>query len=385
MSSRSNNAPRRRRYAAVAVGLVCGLALVEIVLRVVPVPAVELHRRGPVTFEDHRRFFVYDSELGWRGRAGAHGPFAGWEFTTDVRLDEHGFRLARTWRDKRPGQYEVLLVGDSITWGYGVEEDRRYATLLEAELAKLGVDAAIRNVAVPGYDTGQELVLYRRLRGTVCPDLVLIGLYANDVWENVSSMQGPYAKPLFRLTEDGVELTAAVPMKTERHAPLRGNARPDQTWMKQHVRLYALAAWVKEALSRPLRATASAAEADERSGVSLTAALLRALDDAVRADGARLGVLVLPAMEEMTKRGPSASETAATQSGVEAVLRLREAFRTASADGDGRPLFFRLDGAHWTERAHDIAARALAQWLVKQALLQGTPRRCAATVDRGKT
>ena len=59
----------------------------------------------------------------------------------------------------------------------------------------------INNAHVPGYDTGLELLLYRQLKGLGCPDLVLIGLYGNDIWENGSPSQGPYAKPYFRLMD----------------------------------------------------------------------------------------------------------------------------------------------------------------------------------------
>lgn len=388
MMNRSNSVPPRRRHAAaaVALGLLSGLALAEVVLRVIPVPAVELHRRGPVTVEDHRRFFIYDPELGWRGRADARGRFAGWEFATEVRLDERGFRNVHSWYAKRPGQYEVLLLGDSITWGYGVEEERRYSDLLEEELAKLGVEVIIRNAAVPGYDTGQELLLYRRLRAVGCPDLVVLGLYANDVRENLSPFQGPYAKPTFRLSQDGVQLAAApVPMEPGWKGRAIGKDQTAGDWLKRHVRLYALTGWGREVVRQVLVGTASAESLDDPGGVPLTAALLRRLDDDVRADRGRMAVVVLPAMQELTQPGPAASETAAAQSGVDAVLRLREVFRAASGSADSRPLFFRLDGAHWTERAHEIAARHMARWLVEQALLQGPPRECAVSASGDRT
>ncbi|MDZ4854174.1 MAG: hypothetical protein SGJ26_04820 [Nitrospirota bacterium] len=45
----------------------------------------------------------------------------------------------------------------------------------------------VKNAAVSGYDTGQELLLYRQLKRRGCPDVVLVGLYSNDVSENLSA------------------------------------------------------------------------------------------------------------------------------------------------------------------------------------------------------
>lgn len=105
-------------------------AFLDVLLRVFSIPAIDEHRRGPIRQEDHRTFFVYDAELGWRGRPDATGPFTGWEFDTQVHLNELGFRDVRAWHEKLPGQYELLLLGDSITWGYGVEEGRWYSDRL---------------------------------------------------------------------------------------------------------------------------------------------------------------------------------------------------------------------------------------------------------------
>ena len=54
--------------AALLIGMIAALALLEVALRLVPILAVEVHGRGPVTLDDHRRFFAYDPDLGWHYR-----------------------------------------------------------------------------------------------------------------------------------------------------------------------------------------------------------------------------------------------------------------------------------------------------------------------------
>jgi hypothetical protein len=52
--------------------------------------------------------------------------------------------------------------------------------LLPKELQKFGIDAVINNAAVPGYDTGLELLLLMKLKGLGCPDLVLMVCTGTD-------------------------------------------------------------------------------------------------------------------------------------------------------------------------------------------------------------
>lgn len=366
--------------AALSIGMIFALVVLEVGLRLVTIPVVEIHRRGPVTFEDHRQFFTYDPELGWRGRPNVKGSFSGWEFTTLVHLNELGFRTHGLRHTKQPTQYEILLLGDSITWGYGVEEGRRYSDLLEKELATFGVNAVINNVAVPGYDTGLELLLYRQLKGLGCPDVVAIGLYANDIWENGSPTQGPYAKPYFKLIENQLQ-PANIPV-----APSIGwentHVESDEAWavwMRKHLRVYVLAAWMKETVRQMFEDKPSATVEPETAGVEVTAALLRELAAEVERDHLRAAVIVLPGAAELAKTTVLATETAASQSAIKPVLQLTDAFR-AAVEAQHRPLFFHLDGAHWTEQAHEVAARHLARLLVETDMFKQAPRQCKAQV-----
>jgi lysophospholipase L1-like esterase len=364
--------------AALSIGVIAALALLEVALRLVPIQAVEVHGRGPVTFDNHRQFFTYDPELGWRGRPSMKGAFAGWEFVTQVSLNELGFRDAAHWRHKQSAQFEILLLGDSIKWGYGVEEGRRYSDLLPKELQKFGIDAVINNAAVPGYDTGLELLLYRQLKGLGCPDLVLIGLYGNDIWENGSPSQGPYAKPYFRLMDGQLQL-ANVPVPAGDEC----NGRRPETengwiaWIKGHLRVYALVGWIRETMRQTFKAKPPVASEMDAPGVEITATLLREWAGEIERDHQRAAVIVLPDETGLARGETLATEMAAAQSGVKPVLRLTDAFREA-ASAQHRPFFYHLDGAHWTEQAHEVAARHIAQLLVEASVFQRAPRQCTA-------
>jgi len=349
------------------LGLALALFVVvaETLLRVIRVPAVEIQRHGPARAAAPE-LFEYDPDLGWRGQAGARGQFVGWEFTTDVRLNSRGFRDAEFTAAKAPGVFRIVVLGDSIAWGYGVEQTQRFADLLPEAWLREGRAAQVVNLAVSGYGTDQELLLWERQGRRYCADLVLLALYENDVRENTQTFQGRSPKPYFRLSGDGTLALENVPVPRVPRLPPppSGGVR---AWLQTHVRTWAGLAAARQMLRGD--AGVAAPPAPPPAAVELTAALVRRLAAAVVRDGAAFGVVVLPDLYYL-----ATTMEAARRAEVVATLDLTPIFRRAAADGP--PLFYRLDGAHWTPRAHALAADAIARW-ARDSLGPGAPRACA--------
>ncbi len=102
-----------------------------------------------------------------------------------VRINSAGFR-----DDEFPGQgvsvgRRIVMLGDSVAWGWGVQMDAAFPQLLESQLHKMANEQgetppAVYNLAVDGYSTEQELRLLE-LRGLeLQPDLVIINYVLND-------------------------------------------------------------------------------------------------------------------------------------------------------------------------------------------------------------
>jgi len=357
-----------RAALLLAAAVALALLLVEGLLRIVHVPAIEIHRRAAARAES-TAFFEYDAGLGWRGRPNTQGLLSGWEFTNAARLNARGFRDAEADVVKRPGVFRIVLLGDSITWGHGVGQTERYGDLLAEELRRRGLAVEVVNLAVSGYGTDQELLLWEQEGRRYCADLVLLGLYENDVRENALASQGRHPKPYFRLSAGGALVLENVPVPRVPDlpaAPVRSGLR---TWLQRHSRVWAALAFVREALRRPDPASTAPPEAPA-GGVELTAALVGRLAATVRRDGSAFAVIVLPDVHDS-----AATREAAGRSGVSATLDLAPSFRRAAASG--RPLFYRLDGAHWTAAAHAVAGEAIAQWMQATALLPPSARACA--------
>jgi lysophospholipase L1-like esterase len=355
------------------MGLGLSALMLELILRLVPVAAIEVHRRGPGR-ADHAAFFQYDPELGWVGRPHARGPFSGWESTSEVALNSRGFRDREVNEAKPPGIFRVVVLGDSITWGQGVAQTERYPDLLTGLLGRKGVPVEVVNLAVGGYGTDQEYLLFRGQGRRFCPDLVLLGLYRNDLLENGSAFQGAYPKPYFRVGAGSELLLENTPVPRLANGVARQTSGPSwgesslKSFARRHIRLYAAIAFVRQSLREGIDGHPGPAPIPPES-VEVTALLIRHLAQEVEHEGSRFAVVVLPDFHYSSE-----AVSALAPSGVAAFLDLTAVFRAAA--GAGERIFYKLDGAHWTPRAHARAAEAIADFVARAQLLTRRPRAC---------
>ncbi len=98
-----------------------------------------------------------------------------------------GFR-EREIPPKNPERYRIAVVGDSFTWGQGIEEAQRFSNLLEG---LLGPGFEVLNFGRPGNNMPEHLeVLEQAL--PVAPDFILLQLYINDFETRQMARPQPY-------------------------------------------------------------------------------------------------------------------------------------------------------------------------------------------------
>ena len=120
-----------------------------------------------------------------------------------VTYNERGLR-DRPILPKAEGEYRILALGDSVTFGWGVPQHQIFAFRLEQLLqGRLQRPVRVINSGVGGYNTVQELTYFKQEGVTFQPDLVMLTYVQNDIEEN----KGPFDP------WDGVSL--------------RGNSLPD--------------------------------------------------------------------------------------------------------------------------------------------------------------
>lgn len=132
--------------------------------------------------------YVETSEFGIRKNIGhVHGRMIVPEYEHEFNTNSQGFRGTAEYAVKKPdGVYRVLVLGDSTTLGHGVGDNETFASLLQEKLSKVRLTEVI-NMGVSGFGTGEELIQLRTVGLRYSPDLVILGYFPNDPYNNAVS------------------------------------------------------------------------------------------------------------------------------------------------------------------------------------------------------
>ena len=298
---------------------------------------------------------VYSERLGWEPRPGARFLIDG----AQTSINSFGYRGAQLPREPQPGHIRVVLLGDSVAFGYGVADDQTFGHLLDPQRRRF---EAV-NLAVPGYGVDQSLLRYE-LSGTQWhPHVVLLNLCVDndlaDIMLPVFLYDGQHPKPRFSLSAGMLEL----------HDEQLRLSRPARLglWLSEHSLLY-------RRLARQQPSGPSTEEhwserrrralEDRGAAEDLMAALVGRLRGDVERDAGRLVLAVHPS--QASYRGDARWVDRLTMrpelDGLQ-VVSLEEAYRRNGA-GFGRVTLDEI--GHLNPRGHQLAAdflrAALEHW-----------------------
>ncbi len=106
----------------------------------------------------------------------------GTRFAHATRIDSLGYRGADFPRRKPAGEFRVLYVGDSFTYGHNVADDQTLPAQLQRQLSQVCRRAQVINAGLSGSTiVGQDTMALRGL--TLMPDLVVLMYHENDIDE----------------------------------------------------------------------------------------------------------------------------------------------------------------------------------------------------------
>lgn len=100
-----------------------------------------------------------------------------------VTTNAFGMRNPELQVAKPADTYRIAVLGDSYTFGWGVEQDQPFPRVLENELNTAGLAGRkfeVLNFGVPGYATFQEVAAFLEKGSQFKPDMVLVYFIAND-------------------------------------------------------------------------------------------------------------------------------------------------------------------------------------------------------------
>ena len=165
--------------------------------------------------------------LGYQLASGADVMFEGIGIKlepTRVKINSQGFRDREYPLDKPEKTKRILGIGDSYVFGFGIEEEETYLSVLERALGNLALPERyeVLNFGVPGYNTVQEVEVLRSKGLAYEPDIVILHVtpydyeVAEDSQPDNALLKNIYevARPLNEFSE----LSKRVIMKLEEKA-----------------------------------------------------------------------------------------------------------------------------------------------------------------------
>lgn len=162
-----------RRCAALAGVVAATLLLAEAALRLFDPIGIGYY------FETARYFdaMVPDPDFGY-----LHAP--SWQSVfqaTRVSFNRHGLRWPEVDVEKRPGARRLLVVGDSVVFGWGAPQDSIFAARVQRALAARCPQWEVIAAGAGSWNTRNEVEFVRKRGLDFSPDALLLFIVSNDV------------------------------------------------------------------------------------------------------------------------------------------------------------------------------------------------------------
>lgn len=177
----------------VLASLLISLALAEIVLKHFNIRPVRKSSWDFITNDPSSlKFFSLDPDRIYR-----INPNTTVEGPSDYVTDSFGFRTNPSHLGKSPSPKRIIMVGDSTTFGHGVEENKTFPFIVEQQLNNQYKDVWVDNAGTPGYGLDQEyLYITNELLPKYKPKYLIWNVNLNDMYDSNNEC-------LFRKTSNG--------------------------------------------------------------------------------------------------------------------------------------------------------------------------------------
>lgn len=129
---------------------------------------------------------IYDPTLTYTLRPGLAGSFENAEYKHQVLANSKGMR------DDEPSLHRpaVICIGDSYTWGWGVDQPDVWPGILEQQKS-----LKVLNASMPSFGTARSVIRLSQLDQSNLQYLI-VQYCANDEWENTQYLKGGYRLPI---------------------------------------------------------------------------------------------------------------------------------------------------------------------------------------------
>ena len=156
-----------------AAGLLAGLFMVEVSLRILKQPQLSITRLPCI--------YNRNDETGYRYTPNASGRFQRYfEIDNLVQVNSTGFHDVEhlSWPQAKP---RVVVIGDSFVAGLEVEISEGWVQVVQQQLQPDFPTLEVANLGLDGTGTEAHLALLKEQLETIQPDWVILAFYRNDV------------------------------------------------------------------------------------------------------------------------------------------------------------------------------------------------------------
>lgn len=98
----------------------------------------------------------------------------------DVAISSQGLRDREFGAAPPPGRTRILMLGDSLAFGWGVPVERTYSKRLEQMLLQAGHDVEVINTGVGNYNTEMQVAYFLERGAKLNPHYVVLNYFIND-------------------------------------------------------------------------------------------------------------------------------------------------------------------------------------------------------------
>jgi hypothetical protein len=238
------DSPKLRNVAAqmglLAFSFLLTVALCELAIRTV----------APQTVLTLAGLYVDDPDVGYRHTPNFKGRERNAEYDVRITINAAGYRDRDFARDKG-NAFRILGLGDSFTFGSGVEEEEIYLSRLEQSLAADGGRFDVLNLGAGGRGLSDEAMVLETDGPDLAPDLVILGLFlGNDIRDVMLGWDRFEVNGGFRSWKDGIlerwkrPLTPGLILEPTGGPPPRRNRSstalpiPFKAFFKERLHLY---------------------------------------------------------------------------------------------------------------------------------------------------
>jgi lysophospholipase L1-like esterase len=336
---------------------------------------------GSEAAPEFQRLFMPDATIGYRLKPGAQVRFKTDEFDTDIAINQSGVRDDEV-GPKAPDERRIVVLGDSLVMAVQVPATQTFCRLLQDRLnrehAAGGVRYRVINAGVQGYGPIEEYLFYKQVVRALKPDVVLVAVYvANDAIEALNAPQRIGA---------GANLPATTTVQETLRARFRRMTKSSMVLQILRLRAFSLGDHFGRdpGVQPALKTYLPTAPEEVGQGLRVVRDCLSGISALARADGARTGIVLIPARfqvddrdfgyltAQVAKSGVTISRNAGTDRFKESlagwpdpVFDLLPELR--GPDDRSRVFFERT--AHLTPRGHEVVADALARFLSASGLV----------------